>query len=392
MENTSIYQTMGFNEDRDDSKATSIFRTRWFKRYVIICAVLYALLVAISSLQAQDHPDDSPLKLSGYLETYFLYDFANPEDHTRPGFVYSFNRHNEVTLNLGYVKAAYETEKVRGNLALMTGTYANANLAAEPGVLKNIFEANAGVKLSAKHELWIDAGILPSHIGFESAVGAVCWNLTRSMLADNSPYFESGAKLSYTSDNQKWFISGLILNGWQRIQRVDGNNMPAFGHQLTFTPSDKVTLNSSSFVGSDSPDSARQMRYFHNFYGQFQVTDRFGLIAGFDVGVQQQAKSSSDYYTWYAPVLIAKYKAGDKVNMAVRAEYYADANQVIVATGTPNGFQTFGYSINMDYLISDIVMWRMEGRSLSSKDAIFLEKGTPSGSNFFLTTSLTISL
>jgi hypothetical protein len=75
-----------------------------------------------------------------------------------------------------------------------------------------------------------------SHIGFESAIGKDCWNLTRSILADNSPYYESGAKLSYTSKNEKWFISGLILNGWQRIQRVEGNNLPAFGHQLTFKP------------------------------------------------------------------------------------------------------------------------------------------------------------
>ena len=114
----------------------------------------------------------------------------------------------------------------------MTGTYANSNLAAEPGVLKNIFEANAGVKISKKKKLWIDAGIFESHIGFESAIGKNCWNLTRSISADNSPYYESGIKLSYTSDNEKWFLSGLILNGWQRIQRVNGNNTPAFGHQL----------------------------------------------------------------------------------------------------------------------------------------------------------------
>jgi hypothetical protein len=53
-------------------------------------------------------------------------------------FIYSYNRHNEVNLNLGFVKGSYTTENVRANLALMTGTYANANLAAEPGVLKNM--------------------------------------------------------------------------------------------------------------------------------------------------------------------------------------------------------------------------------------------------------------
>ena len=42
-----------------------------------------------------------------------------------------------------------------------------------------------------------------------------------------------------------------------------------------------------------------------------------------------------------------------KINVAARGEYYSDANQVIITTGTPNGFQTFGYSINLDYIVMD---------------------------------------
>jgi hypothetical protein len=331
------------------------------------------------------------LKISGYLETYYSFDISNPDNHTRPGFVYSHNRHNEVNLNLGFVKLAYNTDKVRANLALMTGTYSNANLAAEPGVLKNIFEANAGVKISKKKNLWIDAGIFASHIGFESAIGKDCWNLTRSILADNSPYFESGAKISYTSDNEKWFVSGLILNGWQRIQRVDGNNLPAFGHQLTFKPNSKVTLNSSSFVGSDTPDETRQMRYFHNFYGQFQVHEKFGLIVGFDIGAQQKFKGSGNNNTWYSTVLIAKYTPTKKISIATRGEYYSDANGVIIATGTLNGFKTYGYSLNLDYNIVDNVVWRIEGRGFTSKDEIFTLDNKPSNQNYFITTALAIS-
>lgn len=340
---------------------------------------------------AQTDSTKSPLTFSGYIEAYYTYDFGNPENHNRPDFAYSFNRHNEVNLNLGLVKAAYQTDHIRANLALMAGTYANANLAAEPGTLKNIFEANAGVKLSKKKDLWIDAGIFASHIGFESAIGKDCWNLTRSILADNSPYYESGAKISYTTGNGKWFMSGLVLNGWQRIQRVDGSNPPAFGHQLTFKPNSKITLNSSSFIGSDKPDSIRQMRYFHNFYGQFQLHEKFALIAGFDIGAEQKAKGSSDYNTWYSPVLIAKFSPHAKHNIAASAEYYSDANGVIISTGTPNGFETWGYSLNYDYLISDNVMWRVEGRSFSSKDKVFLKDGNPDNNNFFLSTSLSVT-
>ncbi len=358
--------------------------------------ILFSILIAsgfVNLTAAQSDSTKTSFKISGYLDTYYVYDFGNPADHNRPDFLYSFNRHNEVNLNSGFIKAAYNHDKVRGNLAFMAGTYANANLAAEPGVLKNIFEANAGVKISKTKNLWVDAGIFASHIGFESAIGADCWNMTRSILAENSPYYLSGAKISYTSDNEKWFLSALILNGWQRIQRIPGNQTAAFGHQLTWKPNEKITLNSSSFIGSDTPDSSRQMRYFHNFYGQFQLNKKLSLITGFDMGAQQQTKGSSNYNVWYSPVVIARYQATEKLTFATRAEYYSDKGEVIISTGTPNGFQTFGYSLNMDVRVLENVLWRLEARAFNSqKDPIFLDsKQTPVDINYFAGTSFSIS-
>lgn len=329
--------------------------------------------------------------ISGYLETYYTYDFGNPDNHTRPAFAYSHNRHNEINVNLGYIKASFLTDKVRANLALAVGTYMHANYTAEPTVMKNIYEANVGVKISKKHNLWIDAGIFSSHIGFESAVGKDNWTLTRSLFADSSPYFETGAKISYTTPNGKWFLSGLVLNGWQRIQRVDGNNMPAFGHQLTYKPNSKITLNSSSFVGSDKPDSTRQMRYFHNLYGIFQLHEKVGLTVGFDIGAEQKSKGSSAYNTWLTPVLLLKVNAIDKWSITARGEYFSDANGVIIATGTPNNFQTFGYSLNLDYQIHNNVLWRIEGRGFTSKDKVFMMNKKPNSSNYSVTTAICIS-
>lgn len=273
----------------------------------------------------------------------------------------------------------------------MGGTYAQYNLAAEQGLLKNIFEANVGVKISNKNNIWIDAGIMPSHIGFESAIGKDCWNLTRSILAENSPYYESGIKLSYTTSNEKLYLAAMYLNGWQRIQRVLGNQSPAFGTQLTYKPNSKITCNWSTFAGNDLPDSLSQKRFFNNFYGQIQLTEKLGITAGFDIGMQQVTKDTSEYNTWYSPVLILQYKPTSKIRIAARGEYYSDKNGVIIATNTVNGFQTLGYSINFDYLPTDHVMFRIEGRGLSSKDQIFLLDNKSNKANYFLTSSLAIA-
>ncbi len=357
------------------------------KLFFTSLAVFFTVIRSI----AQDSTVLNVLTISGYTELYYGYDFNSPINNTRPFFLYNFNRTKEVNLNLAFLKAAYTKNSIRVNLALATGTYMNANLAAEPGILKNIFEANAGIQLSKTKNLWLDAGIFPSHIGFESAVGKDCWNLTRSIQAENTPYYESGIKIGYTSANEKWYLSAMLLNGWQRIQRVDGNTTLAFGTQVTYKPSTKVTFNGSGFIGNDKPDSVRQMRYFHNFYGIFQLSNSVVATIGFDIGMEQKQKGSSKMNTWYSPIGIVKFTISPKTALAVRAEYYSDENEVIIPSGTPNGFKTWGFSSNLDVNISNNALWRIELRSLNSKDAIFTKGNNTNKSNTLLASSLAIS-
>uniref|UniRef100_UPI003F7281EC outer membrane beta-barrel protein n=1 Tax=Dyadobacter sp. TaxID=1914288 RepID=UPI003F7281EC len=193
-------------------------------------------------------------------------------------------------------------------------------------------------------------------------------------------------------NNGKLYLAAMYLNGWQRIQRVNGNTTPAFGTQVTYKPSPAVTLNYSTFIGNDKPDSARLMRYYHNVYGIFQLSPQWGITAGFDYGTEQKEKGSSKYNQWMVPVMIIRYSPTPKVNIAARGEYFEDRNGVIIATGTESGFRTWGYSINADYLILPNMVWRIEARTLSGKDPIFAErKGGVSKNNTFVTTALAIA-
>ena len=353
--------------------------------------ILFAIAMFIDNQLWAQEEQKPVISWNGYVEVYYQYDFNKPSDNTRPGFVYSHNRHNEVNLNLGYLKGSYSAERVRANLELAAGTYMNANYAAEPGVLKNIFEANAGIKLSKKKNLWLDAGIFASHIGFESAVSKDCWTLTRSILADNSPYFETGIKLTYISDNNKWLFSGLALNGWQRIQRVAGNSLISLGTQIQFKPSDKFLLNYSTFFGTDKPDSARLYRTYHNLYGIINFTDKLGLTIGLDIGTEEKTPGGNEISTWYSPVGILKYSFNDKWTIAGRVENFTDKNGVIISTGTTNGFQTIGYSLNIDHSPLNNVLVRLEARNFNSKDKIFLRESVSVRNNFFITSSIAVS-
>src|SRR5688572_16805793 len=72
----------------------------------------------------------NPLSIYGFVDAYYSFDFGQPDSHERPAFIYNYKRTNEFNVNLALLKLTYVSEKVRGNLGLMAGTYAEYNLAA----------------------------------------------------------------------------------------------------------------------------------------------------------------------------------------------------------------------------------------------------------------------
>jgi hypothetical protein len=350
--------------------------------------ILLAFIFAILSPSCFGQSDSvAKVSFSAYAEAYYSYDFSEPLNHEKPSFIYNHKRHNEFDVNLLFVKAKYSEKNIRANLALMAGNYAQYNLSSEPVWAQYLYEANFGFRLSKKKSVWLEAGIFPSHIGFESAVAADCRTLTRSILAENSPYYESGLRLLYTSANEKLNLGFYILNGWQKIQRPSHINRPSFGAQLNYKASDKLLLNYSNFVGVDKPDSLNAWRVFHNFYAIVNPIKKLEITMGFDIGTDKDIASKYGY--WFSPVLISRWQFNGKWAIALRGEYYQDKNQIIVFTGMPNGFQVAGYSTNIDFSITDKILFRVEGKMYSSINKIFAGNKKE---NYSVTSSLSVKL
>ena len=133
-----------------------MYKTRLFlisvKMKYKITFIAIQLLPAISvfSQDSSAVAKRATLTFSGYADIYYQYDFNKPADKLRPPFLYNFKKHNEINPNLVLLKAAYEGEKIRANLGVMTGNYAKFNLAAEPEFFRHIYEVNAGYKFSNK--------------------------------------------------------------------------------------------------------------------------------------------------------------------------------------------------------------------------------------------------
>jgi hypothetical protein len=304
----------------------------------------------------------------GYVGVYYGYDFNNPASLTRPGFIYSENLHNQIAVNLALLGARYTGKRVRGTFAIQTGTYPDANYAAEPGIFKNIYEAWAGAKLA--DNLWLDAGIFVSHIGLEGPNSRDNLTLTRSIMADNSPYYEAGAKLTYDK-GKKWLFSVLAINGWQVIR--DRNQNEAVGTQVQFRPSSKWLLNSSTFIGEgrNVPDSVGiRLRYFHNFYVTYDPSKKWKIAAAFDAGWQEKLDGLGGYDNWQGGSLIVRRRLWERAGLVGRAEFYHDPSGVLAPTRF-GGLHTTGYSLGFDYLPVPRIILRAEVKEFVDKNQVY---------------------
>ena len=343
-------------------------------RLILVSSILLPPLV-----QAQTTPADtaaatpvaSPWTFYGYVDAYYGYDFNRASSPLRPAFLYSHNRQNEFTVNHGLVGARYQDTRVRASLALQVGTYVEANYAAEVPALRPVYEAYAGFRPT--RNTWLDLGIFASHIGFESAISKDNWTLTRSVMAENTPYYESGARFTYEV-SPKLTLAALVLNGWQNIR--ENNRGKAVGTQIQWKPSAKWVLNSSTFAGNEQPqDSARRQRYFHDFYASYAATSRLSLAVVFDIGQQQAPGRAAD--TWHAGSAFVRYAIAKQWTAAARAEYYAADHGVIIVALAPAAATASvlvrGASLNLDYAPARQVLVRLEGRVLRAEQPLFAD-------------------
>jgi hypothetical protein len=245
--------------------------------------------------------DVQSVATSVFADFYLGRDTGPRTSGRRPSFLYNHTETNEPQLNLGLMRFEARAPGRRASLGLMAGSYARENLAHEPAWARHLFEANAGLALDASGSMWLDAGVLPSHIVFESAISSQNPTLTRSLAAENSPYYLTGARFSWDVD-ERMKLAALVVTGWQRIRPLQGNSLPGFGTQVTVSPSRTLTLNWSTFVGTDDPDSSRRLRYFNNVYAQVASSASVALTLGLDVGLQQRTPGLNQHDLWSSAV------------------------------------------------------------------------------------------
>ena len=82
----------------------------------------------------------------------------------------------------------------------------------------------------------------------------------------------------------------------------------------------------------------------------------------------------------------------ESLALAVRGEYYSDAQHIIIGAVTGEPFKTSGVSLNVDYRPVDLVTCRLEGKWLNSRAPIFRQGNGWGNNKFMMTLSLALTI
>ncbi len=321
---------------------------------------LYACLLFSLFSAAQDSSGQVKITLHAFAETFYSADFDNNEIRRKP-YYFNYNRNKEFNLNLGLIGVSAEHKDFRSRLLFQTGTYPMDNYRTELPVYRFIHEATVGVRFHPK--LWLDAGIFTSNLGFESPYSLSNPTLTRSLTAEGSPYYLSGAKLSYQF-HRNWAARLIVCNGWQRIQRQEAITVPALGTQLYHENDKGFIFNWSTYIGSKEAMDVISMRYFSDLYAILPLPRRSQLILGVDMGMQHNSFGQEQYQYWGNATAIYSLRFREHWGLGLRAEIFRDYDNMAFQSFEFAQTHMLGTSVNVDYHLNKYSLARLELRRM----------------------------
>lgn len=289
----------------------------------------------------------------------------------------------------------YKQRDLQATVVFQQGWFADANYVGDDAKYRMVQQAWLSIDVTPR--IALRAGIMPSHLGYESINERENLVLSRLLCSDATPYYETGAAIVW-QPTDVLTVEGLALTGWQRI--VATNDNIAWGTRIAWKPDTTLTLNWSTFYGNmadrnkfwqpDAPNANPGWRFYNNVWAEWKPTPRLTLVGIADVG-QQQYVARTTATTWCLAAITA-FRLHPDWRLAARIEHFSDPESAMVATPEAIGFVTSSASANIDWNVRRNVMVRAEVRTLGSADRIFPSAEGLTTSETFATVSVSFTL
>lgn len=280
------------------------------------------LLLLLATPAAAFAEEKSAWSVSGFADLCYTAPREDPDDGRNFGGLAAVaSRADEPALDFAGIEVRREPSPFGFTLVLAGGDAQRVVHAAEPSWARRDFRFVYQASASYQHgPFLVEAGLFPSHIGFESAFPHANGNYSHSWTATLSPFYQTGARLVY-SPNEDTTLELHLLRGWQEI--ADPVSGPAWGAKAARRWGDfKVSLGA---ISGDEPDGAGGV-------GRRSLVDLIveadgggGFTYAFEAYRGRQERQEGDAADWNTLAAWARRQSGQHA-FTLRAERFDDGD------------------------------------------------------------------
>jgi Putative beta-barrel porin-2, OmpL-like. bbp2 len=325
----------------------------------------------------------SNIDISGFVDVYYSLNFQHPGP--APGIfgnqaLRAFDvQADKFSLSMAelVIQKAPGTVPVGFRVDLDYGPSADIVGSFDPGgieVYKEVQQAYVTYVAPIGKGLTIDFGKFVTHMGNEVIESKDNWNYSRGLLFTWAiPFYHAGLRVTYPVVDGVT-VTLLGVNGWNNVAAANaGKNV---GAQIIVSLIPKVTLVQNAIWGSVTAPGLR--RDVYDTIVTVTPTDKLSLAVNFDYGNDDgSGVSGTGQSAWYGVAGYGRYAFTDATALALRGEWFKDADGYLMAALVPSGGpQTLGeVTVTGEWKIANTILTRLEYRRDWSNQTPFFNGG-----------------
>lgn len=348
------------------------------QKFVAMAMVCLTTTLSFGQEDSTKEEEKSPLKITGFADVYYRYDFARTAANNYTSFTKS---HNSFELGMASVKLEKSFGKVGVVADLGFGQRAKEFSYNEDGItqaIKQLF-----ITYAASEKLTFTAGSFATHVGYELVDAPANRNYSMSYMFSYGPFTHTGVKADY-----KFGSSGVMLGISNKTDfRTSVSPKFLIGQFSTATKNGKLKL-FLNYIGGKSNDSAKMNQY--DAVVTMAVSDKFsmgynGTIARFKNKTDGKWSESNN---WWGSALYFNFDASEVFGLTLRSELFEDNKQITVFGGVPGiaGGHVFANTLSANIRLGGLTLIP-EVRFENASQNIFYDKagnGTKTAANVLM--------
>lgn len=305
------------------------------------------------------------VKVSGFGEVSYSYNFNNPSFRDDANALRVFDR-DDNSFNIDLFELVFEKEVTEVGQA-------GFRIDLDFGKIADLEDAGNDSFGDSDDDFDIQQAYLiykaPIGSGLEFKFGKfVTWlggeviesrdnpNYSRSYLFGYAiPFTHTGLGMTYAF-NDKLYYSQYVVNGWDIVD--ENNDGKTFGGQLGFTPTENASFYLNWIHGSEQDENDDEKRWVIDLVASLKLNNRLSFLLNYDYGEEEEASITGGNARWHGVSGIAIYELTEKLNLALRGEWFQDTDGA--RTGDKQDLKEI--TLTTTYKLTDALTGRFEYR------------------------------